>query len=71
MAKALNGMRCTMHLFHSTPQTGRFVTPIPGVPDSQTRALDRRIRLHRQLQSYRDTQRTVSERPVSPQTVAE
>jgi hypothetical protein len=33
--------------------TSRIPSPIPGVPDSQARALDRRLRLHRQLQTFR------------------
>jgi hypothetical protein len=47
-----------MPIHHSTtaaPSSGppRLVVPIPGVPDEQTRALDRRWRLHRQLQTFR------------------
>jgi hypothetical protein len=38
---------------HSMSSPSRVPPPIPGVPASQARALDRRIRLHRQLQSFR------------------
>jgi hypothetical protein len=38
---------------HSNASSSRVPSPIPGVPDSQARALDRRLRLHRQLQSFR------------------
>jgi hypothetical protein len=39
---------------HQVPSPKRLPSPIPGVPDSQARALDRRLRLHRQLRSFRD-----------------
>jgi hypothetical protein len=41
-----------IHLY-PTPNPARYVAPIPGVPESQTRALDRRLKLRRQLQAFR------------------
>ena len=38
---------------HPSPGTTRLPAPIPGVPESQAKALDRRLRLHRQMQSFR------------------
>jgi hypothetical protein len=42
-----------------TDSQTRFVAPIPGVPDSQARALDRRRRLNQQLQSFLATERVL------------
>ena len=50
---------------HSTGTASRIPAPIPGVPESQARALDRRLRLHRQLQSFRRAQRA---EPANPST---
>jgi hypothetical protein len=38
---------------YSNPSHLRIPSPVPGVPESQARALDRRLRLHRQLQTFR------------------
>jgi hypothetical protein len=38
---------------YSNSSPPRIPSPISGVPDSQARALDRRLRLHQQLQSFR------------------
>jgi hypothetical protein len=37
---------------HPNNNQVRIPTPIPGVPEAQARALDRRRRLHRQLRSF-------------------
>jgi hypothetical protein len=42
-----------MRQLHSSASHARYVLPIPGVPESQARALDRRVKLHRQLESFR------------------
>jgi hypothetical protein len=49
------------------PTTGptRLVAPIPGVPETQAKALDRRRRLHRQLLSFKATERA-TEANLSP-----
>ena len=49
---------------HANPSPTRIPAPIPGVPESQAKALDRRLRLHRQMQSFRRPQRTEPAHPV-------
>ncbi len=43
--------------FHPNATHSRYVAPIPGVPESQARALDRRLKLNRQLQEFRGDSR--------------
>ena len=38
---------------YSMSSLSRVPSPVPGVPVSQAWALDRRLRLHQQLQSFR------------------
>lgn len=57
-------VRFAMLNFHPNSQQTRLPAPIPGVPDSQAKALDRRLRLHRQMQSFRRSQADNSTNPV-------
>ena len=50
-----------MPSFRPTSILSRFVAPIPGVPDAQTRDLDRRRRLNRQLLAFRSPARSAME----------
>ena len=52
-------------------QPARYTAPIPGVPDSQARALDRRHRLDSQLRSFQGPHRGEQARPESPFAVTE
>ncbi len=45
-----------------TSSPTRLVAPIRGVPEDQARALDRRRRLNRQLQSFLATERVPAEK---------
>ncbi len=57
-------------MLNVTPTNGpmRLAPPIPGVPDSQARALDRRRRLHSQLQSFRAIDRGEATENTTPIT---
>ena len=49
-----------------TANPNRIATPIPGVPESQARALDRRRRLNRQLRSFKAIDRAPAIKPAPP-----
>lgn len=50
------------------PNEPRYVAPIPGVPDAQAQALDRRRRLDRQHQGFRSLERVHGEKITPPLT---
>ncbi len=52
------------------PMFTRPVGPIPGVPEAQAQALNRRLRLGQQLRSYRMTSRPTTPGTSSPVTAA-
>jgi hypothetical protein len=51
---------------NATSVSARPVGPIPGVPDAQAQALNRRLRLDHQLRSYRMTRRPMAQTATSP-----
>ncbi len=57
-----------LHL-HPTVNPARYVVPIPGVPEAQVRALDRRVKLHRQLLALPRVPRSDRD-PISPEVIA-
>ncbi len=54
-----------MRDFRPISHPTRLPAPVPGVPDSQARALDRRHRLDRQLRSFMGPHRNGSTDPTT------
>lgn len=55
-----------MRDFRPIPNPTRLPASIPGVPDSLTKALDRRHRLDRQLRSFVGPHRNGTTDPIAP-----